>query len=272
MKSFRLAATLTAGLVCASGAFAQSDDDPAERSMGEHGHFVQSQQPYQQATQVPFVTTPFAPGKTMPAECENEKVSSYIADWESGKISFVSVKPDETIPAEKYGCLTIDDSGNISEAAQCSLDNAPVGYLWKELSDWPVTIGITNGRPSDHEPHYHGQPECYYAVTGRARTLAQGEYKWMETGDYFYIPGNTIHNTPIEDPEGFGVLYWYPKNGHFDGFTYYWRKDVKYLRPAEAAFDEVDLMRKAATGLEPYGQNETYFAEKLKAFSPTTQE
>lgn len=232
----------------------------------EHDHFIRAQQPYQQTTPIPFVTSPFAPQDTMPEQCYNPTIAAYIKDWESGKVDFHTIAPDDTIPEENRGCLTIDDDGNISEAAQCSLDNAPVGYLWKELTDWPVTIGITNGKPSDHAPHFHGQPECYYAVSGRARTLAQGEYQWMETGQYFYIPGNTIHNTPIEDPTGFGVFYWYPKNGHFNGFKYYWRKDVEYLRPAEDAFDEVNLMRKASMNLGPYGTNVDYFEEKLKEY------
>jgi len=203
----------------------------------------------------------------MPEECKNEKVEAYIKEWEAGAIDFETIASDETISADRQGCKTFDKDGNIVTAEQCNLDNAPVGYIWKELSDWPTTIGITNGKPSDHSPHFHGQPECYYAVSGRARTLADGEYKWMETGQYFYIPGNTIHNTPIEDPAGFGVLYWYPKNGHFDGFKYYWRDDVKYLRPAEAAFDEVDQMRKAALGLGPYGSNEAYFEERIAKYN-----
>ncbi|WP_211783555.1 cupin domain-containing protein [Falsirhodobacter algicola] len=255
------AAVMAAGPVCA-----QDAPSVAEQQMAEHGHFITAQQPYQQATQIPYVTSPFAPSKTMPEACANATVEAYISKWESGEIDFDSIAPDDSIPESRRGCLTFDADGNITEAAQCSLENAPVGYLWKELSDWPVTIGITNGKPSDHNPHFHGQPECYYAVSGRARTLAQGQYQWMETGDYFYIPGNTLHNTPIEDPTGFGVLYWYPDNGHFDGFKYYWRKDVEYLRPAEEAFDEVDIMRKAAMGLGSYGTNEEYFEQKVEEY------
>ncbi len=271
MKEIIFAASIAAVLFSAPSMSVAAEDAHAKRSINEHGHFIRAQQPYQQATHIPFVTSPFAPSKTIPAQCKNEKVEAYIKAWENGQTNFNTIQPDETIPADKRGCLTIDDAGNVGPAAQCSLENAPVGYLWKELSDWPVTIGITNGKPSDHNPHFHGQPECYYAVSGRARTLSQGEYKWMETGDYFYIPGNTIHNTPIEDPKGFGVMYWYPKNGHFDGFKYYWKKDVKYLRPAEEAFDEVNVMRKAAMGLKPYGKNIKYFKKKLEAFEKADQ-
>ncbi|WP_298440574.1 cupin domain-containing protein [uncultured Ferrimonas sp.] len=262
MNHNKLPLLVATSLLLALPASASTAETQAQRNITEHGHFISEQQPYQQATHVPFVSTPYAPAKTMPEQCRDPKVEAYIAAWERGEIDFNSIEADATIAQDKRGCTTIDDDGNYITMAKCSLDNAPVGYMWKELSDWPVTIGITNGKPSDHNPHFHGQPECYYAVSGRARTLAQGQYQWMETGDYFYIPGNTIHNTPIEDPSGFGVLYWYPKNGHFDGFKYYWRNDVKYLRPAEAAFDEVDLMRKAAMGLNEYGDNESYFDAK----------
>jgi mannose-6-phosphate isomerase-like protein (cupin superfamily) len=267
MKKNLLIAAITPAICFISSAQVNAETEGQSAiNMNEHGHLVRAQQPYQQATVVPFVTSPYAPQDTMPEECANPTIEAYIKDWESGKVNFETIKADKTIPESKQGCLTIDDDGNVSEASQCSLDNAPVGYLWKELSDWPVTIGVTNGKPSDHAPHFHGQPECYYAVSGRARTLAQGEYQWMETRQYFYIPGNTIHNTPIEDPEGFGVFYWYPHNGHFDGFKYYWLKDVLYLRPAEAAFEEVNLLRKAAMGLGPYGTNVEYFEEKLKEY------
>ncbi|MDO6461602.1 cupin domain-containing protein [Granulosicoccaceae sp. 1_MG-2023] len=261
----------TATLISFS-ASADTAETYASKQLKEHGHFIRAQQPYQQATPVPFVSSPFAPSDSMPQECQNDKVEAYIAAWESGEIDFQSIQPDETIPPDRRECLTFDDAGQIGNAEQCKLDNAPVGYLWKELSDWPVTIGITNGKPSDHNPHFHGQPECYYAVSGRARTLAQGTYQWMETGQYFYIPGNSIHNTPIEDPAGFGVLYWYPKNGHFDGFKYYWRNDIQYLRPAEAAFNEVDEMRKTSLGLGPYGENTAYFEEKLSQYEKARSE
>ncbi|TXR53147.1 cupin domain-containing protein [Reinekea thalattae] len=265
MKKALLLTTVVPALIAIATSQASAEDHTTI-NMSEHGHFVRAQQPFQQATPVPYVTSPYAPQDTMPEQCSNPTIEAYIKDWEAGKVNFETIKSDKSIPKENQGCLTIDDDGNVLEAAQCSLDNAPVGYLWKELSDWPVTIGITNGKPSDHAPHFHGQPECYYAVSGRARTLSQGKYQWMETGQYFYIPGNTIHNTPIEDPSGFGVFYWYPKNGNFSGFKYYWIKDVQFLRPAEEAFAEVNEWRKESMGLGPYGTNVEYFAEKLKAY------
>ncbi|MBY5981921.1 cupin domain-containing protein [Ferrimonas balearica] len=225
---------------------------------GEHA-FKMEQRPYQQPTAIPYDYSPYSPQTTMPEQCRDPLVEQYIADWEAGKIDFNTITANDSIAKDQRFCKGLDNDGNILEVKGCDLNNAPVGYLWKELADYPLTIGITNGGKSDHEPHFHGQPECYYAVSGRARTLADGEYKWMEKGMYFYIPGNTIHNTPITEEEGFGVLYWYPKNAHFDGFKYYWRKDVKNLRVAEEAFDRVDIMRKAAMGLGPYGTNEARF-------------
>ncbi|WP_051201915.1 cupin domain-containing protein [Ferrimonas senticii] len=262
MKQTLIGLTLVNAVLVAAPVAANSDHS-AEKMMNEHGHFVTAQRPFQQGTHIPFVTSPFSPSKTMPEQCRNPKVEAYIKAWEAGEVNFDTIAADDSVPAKNRGCFTLDDAGNVLTLERCDVTASPVGYIWKNLSDWPTTIGITNGLPSDHNPHYHGQPECYYAVSGRARTLAEGEYKWMETGDYFYIPGQTIHNTPIEDPAGFGVIYWYPENGHFDGFKYYWRNDVKYLRPAEAAFDEVDVMRKAAMGLKPYGDNQEYFDKKL---------
>lgn len=55
---------------------------------------------------------------------------------------------------------------------------------------------------------------------------------------------------------GLGVLYWYPKNAHFNGFQYHWRRDVKYLSPAEEAFDKVDEVRRRDLNIGPYGTNQ----------------
>jgi mannose-6-phosphate isomerase-like protein (cupin superfamily) len=134
-----------------------------------------------------------------------------------------------------------------------------VGYLWRTLCDAPIVIGITNGVVSDHQPHFHAQAECYYVVSGRAKTLSDGEYKVLEKGDYFYIPGNTIHNTPIMDAEGLSVLYWYPRDHTFSTFKYYWRQDCLSSNEAVDKFDAVDHLRKRDLGLGPYGTNTAVF-------------
>ena len=210
---------------------------------------------------IPREYSPYAPQDTMPDECRNPLVEQYIEDWEAGLVDFNTIRPDDTIPADQQYCKTLDQDGNYIEAKDCKLENAVAGYLWKELSDAPVVIGITNGKVSDHDPHFHCQPECYYAVSGRARTLAQGEYQWMETGQYFYIPGNTLHNTPITEQEGFGVLYWFPNSACFKGFKYYWRKDVKNHPQALRVFDRVNVLRSIGMGLGSYGANEHIFKE-----------
>ncbi|RTR37202.1 cupin domain-containing protein [Shewanella canadensis] len=218
-----------------------------------------AQLPFQQMTPVPYDSTPYSPEDTMPAQCSDPMVEAYIADWEAGKIDFNSIKSNDSIAVDQRFCKTMDDEGNIMEAKNCDLKNAPVGYLWKELSDSPMVMGITNGGKSDHAPHFHGQPECYYVVNGEGKTLADNKFQTLGTGQYFYIPGATIHNTPIMSDKGLGVMYWYPKNAHFDGFKYYWRKDVKNLRVAEEAFDRVDEIRKRDLNLGPYGTNEAFF-------------
>lgn len=218
-----------------------------------------AQLPYQQMTPVPYDSTPYSPQDAMPVQCSNPMVEAYIADWEAGKIDFTTIQSNSSIAADQRFCKTLDDDGNVLEVKDCDKSKSPVGYIWKELSDSPMVMGITDGGKSDHAPHFHGQPECYYVVNGEGKTLADNKFQTLATGQYFYIPGATIHNTPIMSDKGLGVMYWYPNNAHFDGFKYYWRKDVKNLRVAEEAFDRVDEIRKRDLDLGPYGTNEAVF-------------
>lgn len=211
------------------------------------------------AIPIPLDSSPFKPSKVIPNQCRDPKAESYIAQWEAGLIDFKSIAADDTIPVDQRFCKSMDDDGNVMEAEGCKLTNAPVGYLWKELSDSPTVIGITNGSPSDHNPHYHSQAECYYVVHGKAKTLANNQFEWLKKGEYFYIPGNAIHNTPIIEDEGFGVLYWYPGHAYWSSFKYYWRFDVKNLVVAEQAFDRVDHIRQRDLGLGPYDTNQSRF-------------
>jgi mannose-6-phosphate isomerase-like protein (cupin superfamily) len=139
-----------------------------------------------------------------------------------------------------------------------------VGYLWRTLCDYPIVIGITKGVRSDHQPHFHSQAECYYVVSGRAKTLCNGEFKVLEKGDYFYIPGDTIHNTPILEEEGLSVLYWYPFDHTFSTFKYYWRPDVRSSNEATDKFDVVDELRMRDLGLGPYGTNTAAFLSRSR--------
>jgi mannose-6-phosphate isomerase-like protein (cupin superfamily) len=218
-----------------------------------------AQLPYQQMTPVPYDSTPYSPQDTMPEQCSNPEVAAYIADWEAGKIDFTTIQANSSIAAEQQFCKSLDDDGNVLVIQDCDKTKSPVGYIWKELSDSPIVIGITDGGKSDHAPHFHGQPECYYVVNGESQTLADNKFKKLTTGQYFYIPGATIHNTPIMSDKGLGVMYWYPNNAHFNSFKYYWRNDVKNLRVAEEAFNRVDEIRKRDLNLGPYGTNQTVF-------------
>lgn len=227
-------------------------------SAQEYGH---EQFAYQEPLYVPRWSTPYLPQDTMPEACRNPEVEAYIRDWEAGRIDFRTIRANDSIPKDQQFCKSLDDKGNIHEVKSCRYEDSPVGYLWKDLADAPVVIGITDGGMSDHEPHYHSQPECYYAVKGEGMTLADGRFVPLKKGQYFYIPGNTIHNTPIYE-KGLGVLYWYPKNAHFNGFQYHWRRDVKYLTPAEEAFDKVDEVRRRDLNIGPYGTNQAVFGKK----------
>lgn len=223
--------------------------------------YAHEQFAYQEPLYVPRWSTPYLPQDTMPEACRNPEVEAYIRDWEAGRIDFRTIRANDSIPKDQQFCKSLDDKGNILEVKSCRHEDSPVGYIWKDLADAPVVIGITDGGMSDHEPHYHSQPECYYAVKGEGMTLADGRFVPLKKGQYFYIPGNTIHNTPIYE-KGLGVLYWYPKNAHFNGFQYHWRRDVKYLTPAEEAFDKVDEVRRRDLNIGPYGTNQTVFGKK----------
>lgn len=235
-------------LACVSAAFAGTE-------------YPHEQFAYQEPLYVPRWSAPDLPQDTMPEACRNPEVEAYIRDWKAGKVDFKTILANDSIPKDQRFCKSLDDAGNISEVKSCSYKDSPVGYIWKELSDAPVVIGITDGGMSDHEPHYHPQPECYYVTNGEGKTLADGKFVPLKKGQYFYIPGNTIHNTPIYE-KGLGVIYWYPKNAHFNGFNYHWRRDVKYLTPAEEAFDRVDEVRKRDLNIGPYGTNQAIFNPK----------
>lgn len=225
----------------------------------EYSH---EQLPYEAPVVVPFDSTRFEISDRIPAACRNEKVEALIRDLEAGKITFQTIAADETIPQDSRYCKTLDDNGQIHECKDCDVKNSPVGYFWKEISDWPVTIGITDGVPGDHEPHFHPQSECYYIVKGQTKFLVNNHYEDLKKGQYAYIPGNTIHNIPSF--HGVTNLYWYPKDGHFAGFHYYWRKDVKNLRAAREAFDRVDEYRKRDLGLGKYGTNADKFPKTVQ--------
>ena len=70
----------------------------------------------------------------------------------------------------------MDENGNIFEIKYEDLINSPVKYIWKQLADSPIVIGITKGLKSDHAPHFHKEAECYYVVTGRAKTLSKNNF------------------------------------------------------------------------------------------------
>jgi oxalate decarboxylase/phosphoglucose isomerase-like protein (cupin superfamily) len=193
---------------------------------------------------VPEVSSSFRPQNKIPSQCKNTLVETYIADLESSKVNFNTIKANYSITKDQNYIKTMDNKGDIFEIKYSDKKMSPVGYIWKELADSPIVIGITEGVKSDHAPHFHKEAECYYVVSGRARTLSNNKFIWMEKGQYFYIPSNTIHNTPITESDGLSVLYWYPQNANFNKFKYYWRNNVEGSPKAIDAFDKVDIIRK----------------------------
>jgi oxalate decarboxylase/phosphoglucose isomerase-like protein (cupin superfamily) len=82
----------------------------------------------------------------------------------------------------------------------------------------------------------------------------------LTKGDYFSIPGNTIHNTVITSEEPFSVLYWFPQNANFSTFRYYWKSSVDRIAEISHQFDVVDGIRMKELNLGPYGTNHELFA------------
>jgi hypothetical protein len=182
---------------------------------------------------------PTIPSYEIPTECLNDSVLKYIKELEHNHTNFFDIKPDSTINSTY--CKTIDSNKNIIDVdCQTDLNNVSLGYIWKELSDYPSVIGITKGRKSDHEPHFHNQAECYYAYDGDTLTLSNGTFNPINQTQYLFIPSNVIHNTPILNDK-FGVLYWFPFDSNFSSFMYYY--DYNVDDETKKVFDIVDQIR-----------------------------
>lgn len=208
----------------------------------------------------PLTSTPFSPHRFLPDELIPPLVQIYIKQLEQGYCDFYTIEPNESISSHNRHIKTMDTNGKIIIAGDGNPRSSAVGYVWKQLSDYPIVCGITQAYRADHKPHYHSEAECYYVVKGRAKTLSQDKYVWLEQGDYLYIPPNAIHNTPITEEGGFSVLYWYPFDSHFDTFKYYWREDVQCCNHAVRAFQKVDSIRAHEMQLGPYGTNAELFS------------
>jgi mannose-6-phosphate isomerase-like protein (cupin superfamily) len=208
---------------------------------------------------VPLMCSPHRPQRTMPKEAHHPLVERYIHDLEHGVVDFLTIPSNGSVPAEDEGIKTFNAEGDIVDHEGDDPKASHVGYIWRQLSDSPIVVGITKGIRSDHDPHFHPQAEAYYVISGRAKTLCDHDFVWMEPKDYFYIPGNTIHNTPITEEEGLSVLYWYPQDAHFNTFKYKWRKDVKCCPDSDLQFARVDDIRFRSLGLNPYGLNSHLF-------------
>ena len=216
-------------------------------------NFFSWKKPEKDPVPTPSTSTSFMPQDTIPEKCRNAKVEAYIADWEAGKVDFQTIQPDDTIVPGK-ACKTYNPlTGGVITLPTCNPKLIPAG--WKELSDSPTVIGITLAIQGDHEPHYHSQPECYYVAEGRSRVLAGDKYPWLEKGQYLYVEGDAIHNTPFTESGRFSLIYWFPGNANWDTFNYYYRKNTSHSEEAVAAFDSVDTFRLEHMQLKPYGQN-----------------
>ncbi|MGS0724900.1 cupin domain-containing protein [Shewanella sp. 0m-11] len=205
---------------------------------------------------VPLHSSTQVPQNTIPEQCRDPLAEEYIAGLQSGKYTLANIPSDDTIAKNKRHWLTFDESGkNVVECKNGDISNSPENYCWKELSDAPSVIGVVAMGKTDHAPHFHQEAECYYIASGHTETLADGQMATIGKGDYLFIDSNAIHNIPNLNDENLTIFYWYPGDAKWDTFKYYWRDDVKNHLPAEAAFDRVDQVRKAAWGFGKYGTN-----------------
>ena len=212
----------------------------------------------------PDTSSPRTPVKQIPKECRNGVVEAYITALKSGETNFKKIQPLAGTGAAA-DCLTMNKKGQVISQKECDPGKSQVGYVWKELADSPTVIGITDGMMSDHEPHYHSQDECYYVVSGEGKTLAQDRFVTLSQGHYFFIPGNSIHNTPITSKDGLSVMYWYPGSAVFSTFRYYYRHNTRSSSEAIKDFNAVDRIRKSELSLNPYGDKLNL--DKIRAMS-----
>jgi hypothetical protein len=199
------------------------------------------------------ISTSFLPQKMMPENCSHPIVEKYISEIEKGEYDFDTIPYHESIPENDRVIKTLDLNGNVIISPNGNPLESPVKYVWKQLCDHPIVIGITLGVKGDHEPHFHHEPECYYVVQGSTKTLCQNKYIDLTKGDYLYIPGDTIHNTPIVGDNEFSVLYWFPNHSQFSTFQYYWKKNS--AAECVELFQKVDEIRQRDLQLGSYEQN-----------------
>ena len=218
------------------------------------------------STSLPQISSYFLPQRTFPENSYHPLVEKYISLLTSNFYTFETIPIDDSVPKENSGIKTFDINNNIIPFNSSSLSLSPVGYVWKQLCDTPIVIGITKGIQSDHQPHYHNEIECYYVLKGKAVTLCNNQYIELNEGDFFYIPSNTIHNTPLlYDNIEFHLLYWFPNNSNFNTFQYYWIHNVTNQQAIDR-FRQVDEIRRKELQLESYdvSRNKKQFKRYLK--------
>lgn len=205
------------------------------------------------------LSSPYLPQYTCPEEFTPLAIRQVIRRFTLGITNFASCKANASIARKDRVIKSLTDTGRIITLSRDDPTLSPVGYLWKDLSDSPYIFGATKGIRSDHEPHFHNAWEVYYVLSGQGMTLAQDRFVPLTQGQFFLIPPNTIHNTPILADE-LSVLYWMPFNAHFSSITYYWRHSLPENDPAQALFDQVNAIRQRDLQLGPYGTNASFFA------------
>jgi quercetin dioxygenase-like cupin family protein len=74
-----------------------------------------------------------------------------------------------------------------------------------------VTLGVCEVAPgAELHPHHHQPAEAYYATSGEAEVLVDGEWRSMRAGDFAYHPGDAVHGIRNRGTTTFVLVYVFP--------------------------------------------------------------
>ena len=144
---------------------------------------------------VSFVKKP--PTYDIPEHCNIPIAKKNIEIIKNKGVEYL--KADSTVPDHEKNWLKWQD-----------------GLTYRMLSLDPVSVGIMIiDEHMELDPHYHDFFECYYIISGKARTWIDGEYVDMTAGHHYEIPANGIHHTFNYGPEPCMVMFYFPYQANY---------------------------------------------------------
>ncbi len=180
-----------------------------------------------------------------PATCGGEsmyKARDLIDAYEKGDMTIQDFPCDDSVPGiwqtwGKNGEFVPLPGGEVTRSGQ---------YGFKFLSDRPDDrpYGIsTRFGPYDNIPHFHREPEWFYALEGETLLNINGELRPFKKGDIVLFEAGTVHDMVLVKPGKFTHLWGYPFDSDSSSFVYYNRENTREIPEVQAVFDEVDRMR-----------------------------